>query len=161
SPLAFAGPKRVVPPAPRLEALPRIDAVLISHNHYDHLDLDSVTRLARQPGGAPRYFVPLGLQAWVRRQGIGDVVGPGGWRCPARTCRAAGCWARTSPAGPAGRCALHSFHSSPPAMPAIPGTLPTSGRGSADSASPPCRSAPTRRVGSCESCTWIRPRRCA
>ena len=80
SPLAFAGPKRVVPPAPRLEALPRIDAVLISHNHYDHLDLDSVTRLAQQPGGAPRYFVPLGLKAWFSRQGIENVVELGWWQ---------------------------------------------------------------------------------
>ena len=74
SPLTFAGPKRVVPPVPALNELPHIDAVVISHNHYDHLDLASVARLAEQPGGSPRFFVPLGLEDWFRRRGIDDVV---------------------------------------------------------------------------------------
>jgi N-acyl-phosphatidylethanolamine-hydrolysing phospholipase D len=74
SPLSFAGPKRVVPAVPALNELPHIDAVVLSHNHYDHLDLDSVTRLAAQPGGSPRFFVPLGLKDWFKRRGIEDVV---------------------------------------------------------------------------------------
>ena len=73
SPLSFAGPKRVVPPAPALHELPRIDVVVVSHNHYDHLDLGSVSRLAEQPGGPPRFFVPLGLKDWFRRRGIDNV----------------------------------------------------------------------------------------
>jgi N-acyl-phosphatidylethanolamine-hydrolysing phospholipase D len=73
SPVSFAGPKRVVPAVPRLEELPRIDAVVISHNHYDHLDQDSVRRLAEQAGGSPRFFVPLGLKDWFARRGIEDV----------------------------------------------------------------------------------------
>jgi L-ascorbate metabolism protein UlaG (beta-lactamase superfamily) len=80
SPLSFAGPKRVVPPVPALRELPHIDAALISHNHYDHLDLDSVTRLAAQPGGSPRFFVPLGLKEWFSRQSIADVVELGWWQ---------------------------------------------------------------------------------
>jgi N-acyl-phosphatidylethanolamine-hydrolysing phospholipase D len=54
--------------------LPHIDAVVVSHNHYDHLDQDSVRRLAEQPGGSPRFFVPLGLKEWFARRGIEDVV---------------------------------------------------------------------------------------
>ncbi|MGQ0653219.1 MAG: MBL fold metallo-hydrolase, partial [Betaproteobacteria bacterium] len=74
SPLSFAGPRRVVPAVPRIEELPHIDAVVISHNHYDHLDQDSVRRLAGQPGGSPRFFMPLGLKDWFARRGIDDVV---------------------------------------------------------------------------------------
>jgi len=80
SPVSFAGPKRVVPPAPGLDGLPHIDAVLISHNHYDHLDLDSVKKLAAQPGGSPRFFVPLGLKDWFSRQGIEDAIELGWWQ---------------------------------------------------------------------------------
>jgi N-acyl-phosphatidylethanolamine-hydrolysing phospholipase D len=79
SPLSFAGPKRVVPPVPALHELPHIDAVVVSHNHYDHLDLDSVAALAAQPGGSPRFFVPLGLKEWFTRRGIEDVVELGWW----------------------------------------------------------------------------------
>ena len=73
SPISFAGPRRVVAATPSIDALPHIDAVVLSHNHYDHLDLDSVKRLAAQPGGSPRFFVPLGLKAWFAEQGITEV----------------------------------------------------------------------------------------
>ncbi|MFL6566225.1 MAG: MBL fold metallo-hydrolase [Burkholderiales bacterium] len=80
SPLSFAGPRRVVPPAPGLNELPHIDAVVISHNHYDHLDLDSVKKLAAQSGGSPRFFVPLGLKDWFTRRGIEDAIELGWWQ---------------------------------------------------------------------------------
>ena len=52
-PVQWAGPKRHQPPAIALADLPHIDVVVISHNHYDHLDENSVLALNRQPGGPP------------------------------------------------------------------------------------------------------------
>jgi N-acyl-phosphatidylethanolamine-hydrolysing phospholipase D len=74
SPLRFAGPRRAQLPGVALEALPRIDVVVISHNHYDHLDRDSIVSLAKQPGGSPLFLVPLGIKAWMARLGITSVV---------------------------------------------------------------------------------------
>ena len=73
SPFAFAGPKRIVPLPIDIADLPRIDVVLISHNHYDHLDADAVARLAAMPQGSPRFIVPLGLKAWFATLGITKV----------------------------------------------------------------------------------------
>lgn len=70
SPFSFLGPRREVPLPFRLDELPRIDVVLISHNHYDHLDLPTVLALAAQPGGPPLFVVPLGIDLWLREQGI-------------------------------------------------------------------------------------------
>ncbi|HEY3304723.1 MAG TPA: MBL fold metallo-hydrolase [Candidatus Binatia bacterium] len=64
SPLSFAGPRRVVPPALDFADLPHIDIVVVSHNHYDHMDKETLARLAAQAGGPPRYFVGLGLKRW-------------------------------------------------------------------------------------------------
>ena len=80
SPVAFAGPRRIVPLTIDVPDLPRIDVVLISHNHYDHLDKDSVRRLAAMPGGSPLFLVPLGLKAWFAEQGIERVEEHGWWQ---------------------------------------------------------------------------------
>ncbi len=72
SPLSFAGPPRVTPPGLRFEDLPPIHVVLISHDHYDHLDEATVRRLAE--AHHPRFYVPLGLRAWFADLGITDVV---------------------------------------------------------------------------------------
>jgi L-ascorbate metabolism protein UlaG (beta-lactamase superfamily) len=58
SPFAFAGPKRHNDPGIAFEALPRIDIVLVSHGHYDHLDIATLSRLAKS--FAPRVITALG-----------------------------------------------------------------------------------------------------
>jgi len=70
SPVQWAGPKRWQPPAVHVNELPHIDVVLISHNHYDHLDENSVRALNAQPGGPPLFVVPLGLERWLESVGI-------------------------------------------------------------------------------------------
>ncbi len=65
SPVQWAGPKRVNAPGIALENLPKLDAVLVSHNHYDHLDLASLTRIAGH--GRARVLTPLGNDAIIRR----------------------------------------------------------------------------------------------
>lgn len=73
SPVGFAGPKRFQAPGVALAELPEIHAVVISHNHYDHLDADSVRQLNERSGGMLRFFVPLGLKAWFAGLGIDNV----------------------------------------------------------------------------------------
>ena len=72
-PVQFAGPKRMQPPGVLPADLPRIDVVVISHNHYDHLDRNSVFALSQQTGGSPLFIVPLGLKAWMEGIGITQV----------------------------------------------------------------------------------------
>ena len=64
-PVQFAGPKRFQAAGLTLAQLPRVDAVVISHNHYDHLDLNSVRALAALPE-APIFYVPLGIDDWFK-----------------------------------------------------------------------------------------------
>jgi N-acyl-phosphatidylethanolamine-hydrolysing phospholipase D len=74
----FAGPLRLlsaprrVPPPLQPEDLPPIDFVLISHNHYDHLDAETIRRLVAA-GQRPRFLVPLGLKPWFDELGIDGV----------------------------------------------------------------------------------------
>lgn len=80
SPLSFVGPLRAQPPGVALKDLPRIDVVLISHNHYDHLDEASVRALQAQAGGPPLFIAPLGVGAWLRDQGMTRVVELDWWQ---------------------------------------------------------------------------------
>jgi len=77
SPVKFAGPRRIVRPGLAFEHLPKIDVVVISHDHYDHLDDGTVRRLAREHN--PRFFVPLGIKAWLAERGITNVVEMDWW----------------------------------------------------------------------------------
>jgi L-ascorbate metabolism protein UlaG (beta-lactamase superfamily) len=61
------GPKRFHPPPIALADLPQIDAVLVSHDHYDHLDMATVQHLAAR---GTRFFVPLGIGAHLERWGV-------------------------------------------------------------------------------------------
>jgi L-ascorbate metabolism protein UlaG (beta-lactamase superfamily) len=61
------GPGRFHAPPIALADLPRIDAVLISHDHYDHLDMDTVRHLARR---GSKFYVPLGIGAHLERWGV-------------------------------------------------------------------------------------------
>ena len=69
SPFTFAGPKRVNAPGVAFENLPEIDAVLLSHNHYDHLDVATLKRLARDRPA--RILTPLGNDTILRRADLG------------------------------------------------------------------------------------------
>ena len=73
SPVQFAGPKRAQPPGLALDQLPPIDVVLISHNHYDHLDKNTVVELSRHSQGATLFIVPLGVKSWFLDVGISNV----------------------------------------------------------------------------------------
>jgi N-acyl-phosphatidylethanolamine-hydrolysing phospholipase D len=93
SPVPFTGPRRFVPPAPALDALPPIHAVLLSHDHFDHLDRATVRALHRRHGDALTWFTPLGYQTWFGRMGIERVVELDWWE---------------STAAPGGRFAFHA-----------------------------------------------------
>ena len=67
SPLRFAGPKRVRAPGLALDALPRIDLILLSHNHYDHMDIASLQRI-RKRFPAAHIVTSLGNAAFLKRQ---------------------------------------------------------------------------------------------
>ncbi|MES2911019.1 MAG: MBL fold metallo-hydrolase [Pseudomonadota bacterium] len=82
SPFQFLGPKRAQPPGIALADLPLIDVVLISHNHYDHLDKASVLDIAERSkaAGKPTMFlVPLGMKSWFTDLGIGNAVEMDWW----------------------------------------------------------------------------------
>lgn len=74
SPSQHMGPKRFRRPPCSIGELPRIDAVLISHNHYDHLDYNSVIALNERFGNELRWFVPLGLLDWMQKCGCENVI---------------------------------------------------------------------------------------
>jgi L-ascorbate metabolism protein UlaG (beta-lactamase superfamily) len=71
SPVQWAGPRRVHPPGLRFDQLPPIDVVVISHNHYDHLDLPTLRRLAAEH--RPRVIVPLGNRSVLDRAKVRGV----------------------------------------------------------------------------------------
>ncbi len=166
SPVSFAGPKRANPPGIAFEDLPKIDLVLVSHGHYDHLDLSTLSRL--QAAHQPRVITPLGQDAimrghdaairaeahdWGDRVEIGNGMAvhlapmrhwtPAACSTATRRCGRPSCWRRR---------AGSSTTSAIPAM----ATATISARpsaGSAASASPSCRSAPMSRAGSCATST--------
>jgi len=79
SPVPFAGPIRKTPPVMSVAALPALDALVISHNHFDHLDYATIRQLLRR---FPQltFFVPLGLGEWCRRRGAKQIVELDWWQ---------------------------------------------------------------------------------
>ena len=71
SPVSFAGPKRMRPPGIRFEDLPQIDMILLTHNHYDHLDIKTLKRLAELY--EPVIYTSLGVGRYLEKKGIGNV----------------------------------------------------------------------------------------
>ncbi|ONG48237.1 MBL fold metallo-hydrolase [Pseudoroseomonas deserti] len=78
SPFGFAGPKRVRAPGLAFDLLPRIDAVLVSHNHYDHCDIPTLKRL--QERFRPRIITGLGNAALLAKHGMDDVLELDWWQ---------------------------------------------------------------------------------
>ena len=71
SPVSWAGPKRVRPPGIRFEDLPKVDVVIISHCHYDHMDLATLKRLYERDH--PLFLVGLGNASILEGEGIEGV----------------------------------------------------------------------------------------
>jgi L-ascorbate metabolism protein UlaG (beta-lactamase superfamily) len=77
SPVSFAGPRRVTPPGIAFADLPPIDVVLLSHNHYDHLDVATLRRL--HSAHRPLIVTPLGNDTIVRRAIPDARIAVGDW----------------------------------------------------------------------------------
>lgn len=78
SPLAWAGPQRVREPALRFEDLPPIHAVLVSHNHFDHMDLATLRRLHRR--WRPPIVTGLGNGRYLARRGLPEAIELDWWQ---------------------------------------------------------------------------------
>jgi len=79
SPFQWIGPRRIMPPAMPFDALPPIDVVLLSHNHYDHLDAPTVKRIARRfPGAA--WLCPMRVATLLRSLGVARIVERDWWQ---------------------------------------------------------------------------------
>lgn len=79
SPVSFAGPRRIAAPAVGFDSLPPIDLVLVSHDHYDHLDLATVQRLAAAHPRA-EWIAPLEVGSWLRTLGVTVIAELDWWQ---------------------------------------------------------------------------------
>lgn len=78
SPVGFAGPKRAHLPGIRFEDLPHIDVVYISHNHYDHMDSDTIKRLVEK--FSPLFITPLGNKENLQSFGAKNIIELDWWQ---------------------------------------------------------------------------------
>lgn len=79
SPVSFAGPVRIIPPALPFDALPPIDLVIVSHDHYDHLDRATV-RMLRTSHPDAKWLAPLGVGSWLRDRGVAVIAELDWWQ---------------------------------------------------------------------------------
>jgi L-ascorbate metabolism protein UlaG (beta-lactamase superfamily) len=85
SPVSWMGPKRIREPGLKLEELPKIDVVTISHNHYDHMDLASIKKLHGL--FEPLFIVPLANAKFLHKIGIKKVIELDWWEnCLVKDC---------------------------------------------------------------------------
>jgi L-ascorbate metabolism protein UlaG (beta-lactamase superfamily) len=77
SPVAFSGPERMRPPGIRFEDLPEVDIILLTHNHYDHLDIKTMKLLSEKFN--PAIYCPLGVGKYLEKKGIGKVTEMDWW----------------------------------------------------------------------------------
>ncbi len=78
SPVSWAGPKRVRAAGLKMKDLPHIDIILISHDHYDHLDIDSLKQLTKN--NSPKIMVGLGVGKLLMSEGLGNVIEMDWWQ---------------------------------------------------------------------------------
>lgn len=78
SPFKNIGPKRLIPPAIPLDAIPHIDIVTVSHNHYDHLDIYSLKKISKKHPEAI-FLVPAGDEKLLKRKKIKNVYNFDWW----------------------------------------------------------------------------------
>lgn len=71
SPYDWVGPKRIRSPGVQIDELPKIDVVIVSHNHYDHMDLKSIAELEKR--FKPLFIVPLGNASHIKNSGAKNV----------------------------------------------------------------------------------------
>lgn len=72
SPFSWIGPKRNRPPGIRLQDLPPIDIILLSHSHWDHLDLPTLRQIVKRD--QPHIYCPLGVKALLEKEGFGQII---------------------------------------------------------------------------------------
>jgi L-ascorbate metabolism protein UlaG (beta-lactamase superfamily) len=77
SPMSFAGPKRFRPTGVKFDDLPPINLVILSHNHYDHLDIETLKKLNELH--QPRFIVPLGVDLYLSQEGIENTIALDWW----------------------------------------------------------------------------------
>jgi L-ascorbate metabolism protein UlaG (beta-lactamase superfamily) len=98
SPVRWAGPARIEPPGLDFDALPPVDVVLISHDHYDHLDRPTVRRLVARGGSGTTWCAPRGYRKWLRRRGAENIVELDWWETTTVALGDAGVTLRALPA---------------------------------------------------------------
>ena len=77
SPVQWAGPKRIIPAGICLEDLPKIDIILQSHNHWDHLDIKNLKKIYATH--RPKIFTSLGISQFLKKHGIDNAVDMDWW----------------------------------------------------------------------------------